>query len=164
MKTITLTQAEMEARIARFDALVPMTRLVASSVARERFSVVMLSSFAVVAAVLAAIGIYGVLACLVVQRTSEIGIRIALGAQHRQVLAWVVRKGFLLTFVGITSGLVGAAAVTRILQGMLFGITPLDPQTFVAVAVAFGLVTTIASYVPAWRATRVDPVVALRTE
>lgn len=146
------------------DALVPMTRLVASSVARERFSVVMLSAFAAVAAVLAAVGIYGVLAYLVVQRTSEIGIRIALGAQRRQVLALVLRKGLLLTIVGITLGLVGAAAVTRILQGMLFGITPLDPQTFLVVAVAFGLVTTIASYVPAWRATRVDPLVALRTE
>jgi putative ABC transport system permease protein len=146
------------------DALVPMTRLVASSMARQRFSAVMLGAFAGVAAVLAAIGIYGVLAYLVVQRTSEIGIRMALGAQRAQVLALVLRKGLILTAIGITLGLIGAVAVTRVLQGMLFGITPLDPQTFLGVAVMFGLVTTFASYVPARRATKVDPVVALRSE
>jgi predicted permease len=146
------------------DALVPMTRLVASSVARERFSAVMLGAFAGVAGVLAAIGIYGVLAYLVVQRTPEIGIRMALGAQRSQVLALVLRKGLILTTIGIALGLIAAAAVTRVLQGMLFGITPLDPKTFLAVAVLFGLVTTLASYVPARRATKVDPMVALRSE
>lgn len=149
---------------AGIDTLVPASRLVASSLARERFSTVMLGTFAGVAAVLAAIGIYGVLAYLVVQRTVEIGIRIALGAQRAQVLAEVLRKGLILTTIGITVGLIGAAAVTRVLEGMLFGITPLDPTTFVAVAVIFGFVTTLASYVPARRATRVDPLVALRSE
>jgi predicted permease len=146
------------------DALLPMTRLVAGSLARERFSAVMLGAFAGVAGVLAAIGIYGVLAYLVVQRTSEIGIRMALGAQRAQVLALVLRKGLILTTIGIALGLIGAAAATRVLQGMLFGITPLDPKTFLAVAVIFGLVTTLASYVPARRATKVDPMVALRSE
>jgi hypothetical protein len=146
------------------DALLPMTRLVAGSVARERFAAVVLGAFAGVAAVLAAIGIYGVLAYLVVQRTAEIGIRMALGAQRGQIMALVLRKGLILTTVGLTLGLAGAAAVTRALQGMLFGITPLDPLTFVAVAVVFGFVTTLASYVPARRATKVDPMVALRTE
>ncbi len=88
----------------------------------------------------------------------------ALGAQRAQVLALVLRKGLILTTIGIALGLVGAAAATRSLQGMLFGITPLDPATFIAVSVMFGLVATFASYVPARRATAVDPVVALRSE
>jgi putative ABC transport system permease protein len=88
----------------------------------------------------------------------------ALGAQRAQVLALVLRKSLILTTIGITLGPIGAAAVTRLLQGMLFGITPLDPTTFLAVAVMFGLVTTFASYVPARRATKVDPMVALRSE
>jgi putative ABC transport system permease protein len=146
------------------DALVPMTRLVAASIARQRFSAVMLGAFALVASVLAAIGIYGVLAYLVAQRTAEIGIRMALGAQRAQVLALVLRKGLILTIIGIALGLAGAAALTRVLQGMLFGVTPLDRMTFVAVAIVFGLVTTLASYVPARRATNVDPIVALRSE
>jgi predicted permease len=146
------------------DALLPMTRLVAGSVARERFSAIVLGAFAGVAALLAAIGIYGVLAYLVTQRNSEIGIRMALGAQRGQVLALVLRRGLILTTLGIALGLAGAAAVTRVLQGMLFGITPLDPQTFLAVALIFGLVTTFASYVPARRAARIDPMAALRAE
>jgi putative ABC transport system permease protein len=149
---------------AGIDALVPMTRLVASSLARERFSTVMVGAFAGIAALLASIGVYAVLAYLVVQRTAEIGIRMALGAQRAQILALVLRKGLILTTVGITIGLIGAAAVTRFLQGMLFGITPLDPGTFLSVAVMFGFLTMLASYVPARRATRVDPLVALRSE
>jgi putative ABC transport system permease protein len=88
----------------------------------------------------------------------------ALGAQRAQVLALVLRKGLILTVIGITLGLIGAAALTRFLQGMLFGITPLDARTFAAVALMFGCVTMLASYVPARRATRVDPLVALRNE
>jgi putative ABC transport system permease protein len=141
-----------------------MARLVSGSLARERFAAVVLGAFAGVAAVLAAIGIYGVLAYLVVQRTPEIGIRMALGAQRAQVFVLILRKGLILTTIGITHGLAGAAAVTSVLQKMLFGITPLDPQTFIAVAVLFGVLTTCATYVPARRATRVDPMVALRME
>jgi ABC-type antimicrobial peptide transport system permease subunit len=124
----------------------------------------MLSVFAAVAGILAAIGIYGVLAYAVVQRTREIGIRMALGAQRAQVLALVLRHGLILTAIGIAAGLAGAAAGTRLLDGMLFGITRLDPLTFGAVSLVFGLVATVASYLPARRATAVDPMVALRSE
>jgi predicted permease len=146
------------------DAMIPMERLVASSVARPRFYAVLLAMFAAVAGVLAAIGVYGVLAYAVVQRTQEIGIRMALGAQRAQVLALVLRRGAILTSIGLALGLAGAAAATRLLQGMLFGITPLDPGTFAAVSLMFGLVATLASYAPARRATRVDPMAALRTD
>lgn len=146
------------------DAIIPLERLVASSVARQRFYAVLLAVFAAVAGVLAAIGIYGVLAYAVVQRTQEIGVRLALGARRAQVLRLVLRKGLLLTAIGVSLGLAGAAAGTRVLQGLLFGITPLDPTTFVAVSVVFGLVAMVACYVPARRATKVDPMVALRAE
>ena len=99
-----------------------------------------------------------------IQRTQEIGIRMAIGAQRAQVLALVLRKGLTLTAVGIALGLVASALGTRALQGMLFGITPLDCRTFLFVSLLFGLVATFASYLPARRATRVDALVALRTE
>lgn len=146
------------------DAMIPMDRLVMTSVARWRFYAVVVGAFAAVAGVLAAIGIYGVLAYAVMQRTQEIGIRMALGAQRAQVLTLVLHKGLILTTIGIALGLVGAVAGTRFLQGMLFGITPLDPKTFVVVSLMFVLVATFASYLPARRATKVDPMVALRCE
>jgi len=149
---------------AGIDALIPMERLVSSSVARPRFYAVVLGVFAIVAGFLAAIGVYGVLAYAVAQRTQEIGIRMALGAQRAQVLALVLRTGLMLTAVGIALGLAAAVAGTRLLQGMLFGITPLDPRTFIAVSLLFALVAALASYVPARRATKVDPMVALRSE
>ena len=124
----------------------------------------LLGVFAGVAGLLAAVGIYGVLAYAVIQRTQEIGIRMALGAQRMQVLALVLRKGLLLTAIGILLGVAGAAASARLLQGMLFGVTPLDARTFVVVAMLFGLVALVASYLPARRATQVDPIVALRAE
>ncbi len=129
---------------AGIESMLPMDRLVFSSLARQRFYAVLLAVFAGVAALLAAIGIYGVLAYAVVQRTREIGIRMALGAQRAQVLALVLRQGAILTAAGIAAGLAGAVAATRLLQGLLFGITPLDPQTFIVVALLFGLVATIA--------------------
>jgi ABC-type antimicrobial peptide transport system permease subunit len=146
------------------ESMLPMERLVASNVARQHFYAVMLSVFAAVAGIVAAIGIYGVLAYAVVQRSREIGIRMALGAQRTQVLALVLRHGLILTTIGIAAGLAGAAAGTRLLEGMLFGITRLDPLTFGAVSLVFGLVATVASYLPARRATTVDPMVALRSE
>ena len=149
---------------AGIDAMLPMDGWWRAIVARQRFYAVMLGVFAGVAGMLAAIGIYGVLAYAVVQRTREIGIRMALGAQRAQVLALVLRHGLILTAIGIAAGLAGAAAGTRLLQGMLFGITPLDPLTFGAVSLLFGLVATVASYLPARRATTVDPMVALRSE
>ncbi len=149
---------------AGIDAILPLPRLVAGSIARPRFYAVLLGTFATVAALLAVIGIYGVLAYTVSQRTQEIGIRMALGAQRRQVLVPVLRRGLLLAICGIALGLVGASAGTRLLQGMLFGITPLDSTTFGAVALLFIIAAALASYVPARRATRVDPMLALRQE
>ena len=149
---------------AGIDAIVPMERLVSNSVARQRFYAVMLGIFAGVAGLLAVIGIYGVLAYAVIQRTQEIGIRMALGAKRSQVLALVFRKGVALALIGIVIGMAGAAAGARYLQGMLFGIEPLDAITFAVVGTAFALVATVASYLPARRATEVDPIVALRVE
>ena len=146
------------------DAILPMARLEASARARERFYAVVLGVFAGVAGLLAAIGIYGVLAYSVVQRTQEIGVRMALGAQRAQVLSLVIRKGLMLTAVGVALGLAGAAAAARTLQGMLFGIEPLDAATFALVGIAFAMVAALASYLPARRATEVDPIVALRVE
>jgi len=113
---------------------------------------------------LAAIGIYGVLAYAVVQRTQEIGVRVALGARRAQVLALVMRRGVMLTAIGLVFGLAGAAASARYLQSMLFGIEPLDLWTFMQVAFAFTIVTMLASYLPARRTATIDPVVALRHE
>jgi len=146
------------------DSMLPMDRMVANRLARERFYAVMLGTFAVIAGLLATIGIYGVLAYAVVQRTQEIGIRMALGAQQREVLTLVLRKGLILTTVGIALGLVGAAAGTRLLEGMLFGITPLDRMTFVVVSSIFASVAIGACYLPARHATSVNPVHALRAD
>jgi putative ABC transport system permease protein len=146
------------------DAMIPMDRLVASSVARPRFYTVLVGVFAGIAGLLAAVGIYGVLAYAVTQRTREIGIRMSLGAQRRNVLVLVLRQGAILTAVGIALGLAGAAAGTRLLQTMLFELAPLDPLTFGAVSLLFAVVATLASYLPARRATKVDPMVALRSE
>ena len=149
---------------AALDAIMPMDSLVANSVARHRFYAVMLTVFASVAALLAAIGIYGVLAYSVVERTREIGLRMALGARRQEVLALVLRRGLFYAAIGIVLGLAGAAAGTRYLQAILYGVTPLDRSTFAAVALTFAAVAAFASYLPARRATRVDPMVALRVE
>jgi predicted permease len=146
------------------DSIEPVDRLLAASVARQRFYATLLAVFAVVAGVLAAIGIYGVLAYSVVSRTQEIGIRMALGAQRSQVLGLILRKGLGLAAIGVTLGVIGAAAAASYLQAMLFGIEPLDPLTFAVVAAGFITVAAAASYLPARRATRVEPVVALRCE
>ena len=149
---------------AGIDAMLPMEQLVASSLTRQRFYAILLGLFAAIAAVLGAIGIYGVLAYAVGQRTQEIGIRMALGARRGAVLRLVLGRGVVLITSGIALGLAGALGLTRYLSGMLFDLTPLDPATYVAVAIAFALVALVASYLPARRATRVDPVVALRHE
>jgi ABC-type antimicrobial peptide transport system permease subunit len=114
--------------------------------------------------VLAIVGIYSVLAYGVAQRTQEIGIRLSLGAPRAQVLTLVLRKGLLLTAIGIVLGSLGAVAASGLLRNMLFGITPLDVTTFAMVPLAFSLVAMVASYLPARRATRIDPNVALRQE
>jgi putative ABC transport system permease protein len=141
-----------------------MEQLVASTIARPRMYAVLLGLFAGVGVVLAAVGIYSVLAYSVTQRTREIGIRMALGAQRSAVMRLVLGQSVVLTVIGIALGVAGAAAVTRYLEGMLFGLTPLDPMTFVAVSLMFAAVATLASWVPARRATHISPLIALRYE
>jgi predicted permease len=122
----------------------------------------MFGAFAAIALVLAAVGVYGVISYAVSQRTQEIGVRVALGAQHGDVLRLVLRDGALLGGVGIVIGLAGALIVTRFLRTMLFGISPFDPISFALVSLTLGAIALFASYVPARRAAKVDPVEALR--
>ena len=149
---------------AIMDNVATMEQLVSNSTSRARLYAVLLGLFAGVAVALAAIGIYGVMTYSVAQRTREIGIRMALGAERSDVMGLLLGQSIPLIAVGLVLGLLGAAAVTRYLQGLLFGLTPLDPTTFVAVALLFALVAAFASYVPTRRATKVDPLIALRCE
>ncbi|HKW99401.1 MAG TPA: ABC transporter permease [Bryobacteraceae bacterium] len=141
-----------------------MDEYMAESVAPKKFSVLLLALFAAVAAALAAVGIYGVMSYSVTQKTHEIGIRMALGARRADVLGEVIRQGMVLALAGVAAGLIGAAIVTRLMSALLFGVSATDPATFAVVALALATVALVASYIPAWRATRVDPVVALRYE
>jgi len=149
---------------ATMDNVATMDQIVSNAMSRPRLYAVLLGIFAGVAMILAAIGIYGVLSSLVAHRTREIGIRMALGAQRAQVVTLVLRHTTVLTVFGVAGGVAGAAALSRYLEGLLFGLTPLDVATFAGVVVLFVAVATLASYIPARRATRVDPLVALRTE
>jgi putative ABC transport system permease protein len=144
------------------DAMLPMEQLVASSLTRQRFYAAVMGVFAAIAVLLSAVGIYGVLAYAVGQRTREFGVRTALGARSRDILGMVLRQGLLLTGIGISIGLFGAIALTQYLEGMLYGVQPLDPTTYGSVVALFTAVTFIASYLPARRATRIDPMTALR--
>jgi len=145
-------------------AVRPMTEWVESSVAAPRYRTTLLALFAALAMVLAATGIYGVMSYSVAQRTHEIGVRMALGARRADVLKLVVRQGMLLTIVGVIVGVGGAFALTRVMSSLMFGVTTKDPITFIAVAVLLVAVAFIACFVPARRATKVDPLVALRYE
>ena len=141
-----------------------LDQVFSSSLDRQRFSLVIFAVFGVAALLLAAMGIYGVTSYAVAQRTQEIGIRMALGAQTRNVLSLVLRSAMSLVLVGALLGLAGAYAATRVMSSLLFGVTPTDLFTFVAVPLVLFLVALIASLVPARRATKVDPLVALRYE
>ena len=147
---------------ATLDSVATMDQLMTGSVRRPRFYAVLLGIFAGIAGVLAAVGIYGLLTFSVTQRTREMGVRIALGAQPREVVRLIMRHGVLLTIIGIAGGIAGALALARFLTGMLFGLTPLDPSTYVVVALFFTAVAMAAAYLPARRATKIDPVIALR--
>jgi putative ABC transport system permease protein len=163
-----ITAARKE--VATLDKDVPvysvktMDEYISSSVAAPRFNTTLLTIFATVALVLTIVGLYGVMSYSVAQRTNEIGIRLALGAQTRDVILMVVKQGLFLVVIGLAIGLPAAFALTRLISGLLFGVTTKDPFTFVFAAVVLSVVGLLACYIPARRATRVDPLTALRYE
>jgi putative ABC transport system permease protein len=130
----------------------------------QRFEALLLSAFAALAFLLTAIGLYGVISYSVVQRTREMGIRIALGAQNQNIFLMVLRRGAMLTLIGAAIGLTTSFFAARLLRALLYEISPIDPATFIAVPLLLLAVALLASYIPARRAARVDPLVALRYE
>ncbi len=157
----SLWAAEKDCIVGEFKS---MEQVVSQWIAPQRFSTGLLGGFAALALLLAAIGIYGVLAYSVAQRTREIGLRMALGAQRNEVMGMIVRQGMKLAAIALIIGGAGALATTRFLQNMLYGVTPTDPITFAAIAAVLGSVTLLACWLPARRAARVEPLVALRSE
>jgi putative ABC transport system permease protein len=145
-------------------AIRTMDDIRAESVAPERLNLTLLSIFAGIALVLAVVGIYGVMSYSVTQRTHEIGIRMAIGAQPRDVFRMIIRQGMMLALIGVAAGLLGAFLLTRLMASLLFGVEPTDPATFAAIALLLTGVALVACYVPGRRATKVDPVVSLRYE
>jgi predicted permease len=141
-----------------------MNEVIAGSLARRRFAMTLLNAFAVVALLLASIGLYGVISYLVGQRTHELGVRVALGAQRSDVLRLVLKHGMKMALGGVALGLLAALGLTRLLAQMLYGVSATDPATFAGIALLLTVVALLACFVPAWRATKVDPLVALRHE
>jgi putative ABC transport system permease protein len=166
----TVLAPEVKRAIWSVDRNQPIVRvatveqLVAKAAVERRFALTLFEAFALAALSLAAIGIYGVLSGSVAERTREIGVRSALGASRHEILALVVRQGMALSGVGVLIGLAGALLATRVLVTLLFGISHLDPVTYVGVIVLLLGVSAIASLIPAWRAAGVDPSITLRAE
>jgi ABC-type antimicrobial peptide transport system permease subunit len=141
-----------------------MNEVISNSLAARRFSMILLGVFAGLALLLSSVGIYGVISYLVGQRTHEIGIRMALGAGRSHVLRLVLGHGLRMTSLGVVIGLAASVGLTRLMANMLYGVSPTDPLTFAGVALILALVALTACYIPARRAMRVDPIVALRYE
>jgi putative ABC transport system permease protein len=141
-----------------------LEEVLSASLGRRRFNTMLLGAFAALALALASVGIYGALSYSVGRRVHEIGIRMALGADRGEVIRMVVEEGMATAAIGIAAGLAAALGLTRLLASMLYGVGPTDPVTFVASALLLGIVALLASSIPARRATKVDPVVALRCE
>jgi predicted permease len=154
---------ELDPTIAVYD-IRTMTDRMSDSMARQRFATLMLGAFAIFALILAVVGVYGVMSHLVAQGAHDIGVRMALGAERARILRMVLRQGMVLTAAGITLGLVGAILLTRVMASLLFGVSVTDLATFSTVPLVLLATALIATYLPALRATRVDPVVALREE
>jgi predicted permease len=141
-----------------------MEQIISDSLTERRFTMLLLIIFASTALVLAAVGIYGVMSYAVSRRTHELGVRMALGATRREILRLVVREGMVLAAAGTAVGLAVALGLTRLMASLLYGVRPADPATLAAVSVLLAGIALLACYIPAWRATRVDPMVALRYE
>jgi putative ABC transport system permease protein len=147
-----------------FDRAVTINQLLTKSLEQRRFTLLLLGAFALIALVMAGVGIYGLISFSTRQRTHEIGVRMALGAQTGDILKMIVRQGMILTLSGVAAGLAGAIVLTRFLQSMLFGVSVTDPATFIVLSLLLTAVALAASYIPARRAMKVDPMVALRYE
>jgi len=145
-------------------SIATMDQMMHDSLSQRRLTLVLLGSFAALALILAAIGIYGVISYAVRQRTHELGIRLALGAQPRNILTMILRQGLTLSLTGVLVGLVAAVVLTRLMRSLLFGVEPVDNLTFGMIAGVLLLVAAVACWIPARRATRVDPMIALRNE